>query len=202
MNITLRKASQFSKALIEAGRKTTVNRHVSVSVYEATEVEKPAQVLVELAQESANEKLTQALQFITGGYELRGQIAKANAEAGINLLLTEQANLSAHETLLSTVCGIEYSYDDSVEPQYADAKLAALVALNKKRDASVSIVQPTDHLLVRVITDEIKDPLKDAVAAIRRRKAEITDELTYRNASTRVDVSEFVEGLLKGLKLI
>ncbi|AXQ68818.1 hypothetical protein HOU00_gp307 [Caulobacter phage CcrPW] len=201
MNITLRKASQFSKALIEAGRKTTINRLISVSVYEDA-VEKPAQALVELAQEAVQEKLTQALNLISGGYELRGQIAKANADVGINLLLTEQANLSAHEVLISSVCSIEYTYDESVEPKYADAKLAALVALNKKRDASVSIVQHDDHLNVRVITDEIKAPLKDSVAAIRRRKAEIADELTYLNASTRVEVSENVQGLLKALKLI
>lgn len=198
MNITLRKASQFSKALIEAGRKTTINRHVAVSVFDDATVDKPALALVELAQEAASEKLTQATQQITGGYELRAQIAKANADAGINLLLTEQANLSAHETLLSTVCAIEYTYDDSVEPQYADAKLAAL----KKKRESDSIVQHDDHLIVRVITDDIKAPLKDTIATIRRRKAEIADELTYLNASTRIEVSPFVQGLLKSLKLI
>ncbi|AFU88142.1 hypothetical protein CcrColossus_gp272 [Caulobacter phage CcrColossus] len=197
MNITLRKASQFSKALIEAGRKTTINRLISVSVYEDS-VEKPAQALVELAQEAAREKLTQALHMITGGYELRGQIAKANADVGINLLLTEQANLSAHEALISTVCGIEYTYDDSVEPQYADAKLTTL----KKKRETETVMHHDDHLNVRVITDEIKVPLKDSIAVIRRRKAEIADELTYLNASTRIEVSENVQSLLKALKLI
>lgn len=200
MNITLRKASQFSKALIEAGRKTAINRLITVSVFDDAAVDKPALALalVELAQEAASEKLTQALNLITGGYELRGQIAKANADVGINLLLTEQANLSAHETLLSTVCAIEYTYDDAVEPQYADAKLTAL----KKKRESDSIVHHDDHLNVRVVTDEIKAPLKDSVAVIRRRKAEIADELTYLNASTRIEVSESVQGLLKALKLI
>lgn len=197
MEVTLRKASALSKALLDAARALPLNKAVKVSIYATTTVEAE----VSAAQAKLLENSTKATSLIEASFGLRAIIGALNATSGIDALLTERAGLDASEKLLSGIGAVSrYSEDESVENlSVAQAQLDALKtrAANASADSVAYRRGSEDSLTVSVPTPTIQNRL----VAIRRRKTEIADELLILNMTKKVKISPATVALLEEFKL-
>lgn len=197
MELTLRKANSLSKSLLEAARKLPLNRTVQISVYDQTKPE-------DMASEAAAvliANLKDAGDLTKAGYELRDAIGATNATCGISRLLTEKATLDAREKLIASVVepANDQVFNNALAAPIAAAKLDSVRERLKGSEAQYGL---PEVLEIKVATVDIVAPFKDDLLAIRRRKAQIADELLAMNTTAKVSVSAFAEDLLTRFKLV
>lgn len=198
MNVTLRKAHALSKGLLEQVKKLPLARTMTLSVYGQDDPDG----LVEDAGDNLLANVEVGRKLIQAATAIRLLIGGANKQVGIDALLSEKAQLDAVEKLLARVVNDEndYEFAQAAEPTIARAKLDAIMARNKTAGERHGVV--TEQLTVKVATGDLVSGLADELATIRRRKAEIADELLSRNSAATLSLDATTVALLKSFKLI
>jgi hypothetical protein len=198
MNVTLRKAHALSKGLLEQVKKLPLARTMTLSVYGQDDPDG----LVEDAGDNLLANVEVGRKLIQAATAIRLLIGGANKQVGIDALLSEKAQLDAVEKLLARVVNDEndYEFAQAAEPAIARAKLDAIMARNKTAGERHGVV--TEQLTVKVATGDLVSGLADELATIRRRKAEIADELLSRNSAATLSLDATTVALLKSFKLI
>lgn len=195
MKINLRKANALSKALLDEARKLPLNTVVGVSIYNTENFAQGVeQVGVKMRQ-----NLADAQALLAAGYKLRGLMGAAFQSSGISDLLTEKALLDAREKLVGKVLERDHQFQSASEISLALPRLTALK--EAQANATSRAYGATDALNVRV-PDATFEGLDDELRVIRRRKAEISDELLGLNTSTTVDVPSDIEQLATRFKVV
>lgn len=197
MNVTLRKAHSLSKGLVEQVKKLPLPRTVTLSVYAD---EDPDEAVNE-AGDALLSNVEIGRQLIAASTAIRLEIGVANKSSGVDALLSEKAALDATEKLLTRVVtgDNDYDFQQAADPLIARAKLDAIVARNKGGERFATV---TEELAVKVATGELIHGLIEELATIRRRKAEIADELLGKNSSVSISIDDDTVALLKTFKLI
>jgi hypothetical protein len=201
MEITLRKASALSKALLDAGRALPLAKTVKVSIYGALSVESE----VALAASTLADNVTKATALIQASFELRKAIGQVNAASGIDDLLTQKASLDAVEKLLTGIgssSSSRYSLgsdgEDVSDVRIAQAQLDVLKSRIAAATTPLSYGRSEDSVTVAVPAPMVQEGLAD----IRRLKTEIADQLLALNMTKKVTLSATTVALLEEFKLI
>lgn len=206
--VTLRKANDFERTLIETAKKFTFARTVAISIHRDETVGD----IVAGAQNTLKTNLTTAVLLVRAAHAIRAAISQANAESGINALLGEKAALDAEEKVISLVVngldggGIrgrqrgtpDYELDGAAEIAVATKQLENLRA----RAATADHYNNQETVTVRVLDGEALDALNGDLAAIQLRKKDISDSLLGLNMNTKITLSSDTVALLKQFKLI
>ncbi len=198
MTVTLKKASVYAQALIEAASKSAPSSTRTISVYTT---EKPS-AIVEQATTELFKSVDESLALFEAGYALRATIGEANAKLGVDQMLTKVALL---DKKISTLQAIKdtgaYGSIDEIDASL-DARIDHMRAnLGKSErgfgrgDDSVSVS------LVKSGTDAAS-VLDDKLATFKRERDRCKDEITAINFSTRIEIPAEVETALRAQKLI
>lgn len=201
--VTLRKANAFERALLEQSKKFAFKRTIEASIHNDT----PISEQVVAAQTTLKSNLTTAVALVRASHQIRAAISRQNADSGINALLSEKAALDAEEKLISSVVtgvapsrrggGDDYEFEQASEIATAQKQLENL---------RVRVASPNGYhveaVSVRILDATAIEQLSDDLAAIRRRKTQLADELLELNTSAKVSISSEAEDLLRQFKLI
>jgi hypothetical protein len=191
MEVTLRKAAALSESLLLAARAVQLPMSVDVSIYSGTEVAglltDGRQKMLSAAEES--EQLTNA------AYGIRASIGAANSKRGIDALLTEKAGLDATEKVFTMLKSAPLARDaEEISAELAMARTMVAAATTR--------TYRSDSITVGFNDEETSKLIKTKLAAIRRRKVAIADELLAVNMTAKVVIPESTVELLKSNQLI
>lgn len=189
MQVTLRRASALQNAI-----RQLINGIHLVDTFEISALaDLPKTVEVKrgeiLARYTRKRELTKAL------YTLRGAIAKANAEAGINDLLTRVAYTQSMIELQAPFAEAKVREDAELLERRAKRQAALPEANAYGRSHSeimhVAVLQESD---VKAANDELK--------ALRLQKTNLADQLAELNAKTCISMDEATAEVLRAEGLI
>lgn len=189
MQITLRRASALQNAVRQQIGTIQVGDSAEISALANLPVTVEAKRDELLARYNRKRELIKAL------YALRTSIGKANAEAGIDALLTRSAHTQALIELHLPLASAKVREDADLLDRRAKRAAALPEANAFARTAS-------EMLTVAVLLQE--DILKaDAeVKSLRRLKTDLADELATLNAKTCIVMDEATAAVLKTEGLI
>lgn len=204
--VTLRKAHDFERSLNEAAKRFQFNRTIEVSIHRDETVAD----LVAAAQTTLRSNLASAVSLVQAAHKIRAAISTANADSGINELLSEKAALEAEEKIIAAVVNgsdqqigrgrhrTDYELDGAAEVAVAQKQLEAL----RVRAASAERFHGAETVTVRVLDAAAIEGLSGDLAAIQLRKKAIADELLGLNMATKVTLTSETVALLKQFKLL
>jgi len=197
MEVTLRKASALSKALLEAAKKLPAPRSVEVSIYAEGDLSEVIAAEVQEGLAKLVDNTNNAQRLFIAGFSIREKIGAANAYSGINALLSERAVLDAREKLLAPLVeGAAFGTKSDI----AAAKLETLRARASAADAR-------NYGLTEELTVSLGDgadfvEFANDLLLIRRRKTSLADDLLALNTTTKITLSAGTVELLNKFKLI
>lgn len=205
--VTLRKAHDFERSLNEAAKRFQFNRTIEVSIHRDETVAD----LVATAQTTLRSNLASAVSLVRAAHSIRSSISTANAESGINDLLSEKAALEAEEKIIGQVVNgadaqvgrgrhrtPDYELDGAAEVAVAQKQLEAL----RVRAATAERFHGAETVTVRVLDAAAIEGLSGDLANIQLRKKAIADELLGLNMATKVTLNSETVALLKQFKLL
>lgn len=205
--VTLRKAHDFERSLNEAAKRFQFARTIEVSIHRDETVAD----LVASAQTTLRNNLNSAVALVRASNEIRSAISTANADSGINALLSEKAGLEAEEKIIAQVVNgadsqvgrgrhrtPDYELDGASEVAVAQKQLDAL----RVRASSAERFHGAESVTVRVLDAAAIEALTGDLATIQLRKKAIADELLGLNMSSKVTLSPDTVSLLKQFKLL
>lgn len=204
--VTLRKAHDFERSLNEAAKRFQFNRTIEVSIHRDETVAD----LVAAAQTTLRSNLASAVSLVQAAHNIRAAISTANADSGINDLLSEKAALEAEEKIIAAVVNgadqqvgrgrhrTDYELDGAAEVAVAQKQLEAL----RVRAASAERFHGAETVTVRVLDAAAIEGLSGDLATIQLRKKAIADELLGLNMATKVTLTSDTVALLKQFKLL
>lgn len=204
--VTLRKAHDFERSLNEAAKRFQFNRTIEVSIHRDETVAD----LVAAAQTTLRSNLASAVSLVQAAHSIRASISTANADSGINDLLSEKAALEAEEKIIAAVVNgadqqvgrgrhrTDYELDGAAEVAVAQKQLEAL----RVRAASAERFHGAETVTVRVLDTAAIEGLSGDLATIQLRKKAIADELLGLNMATKVTLTSETVALLKQFKLL
>ena len=204
--VTLRKAHDFERSLNEAAKRFQFNRTTEVSIHRDETVAD----LVAAAQTTLRANLASAVSLVRAAHSIRSSISTANADSGINDLLSEKAALEAEEKIIGQVVnGTEQRAGRGLfrSPDY-ELDGASEVAVAQKQLDTLRIRAATaerpgaESVTVRVLDAAAIEGLSGDLANIQLRKKAIADELLGLNMATKVTLTADTVALLKQFKLI
>lgn len=187
MEITLRKADAFSKALIAAGQKA-LTPNIELSIYSDKAVEE-----VVAAQAKLATSLEKSTALLKEGFYIRQEAGRLNASSGINDLLRERAALEAQERLLTPLSQTSTEGLDG---------LTRRLEVKLERTKSPDYYGNGESVTVSAVTDKVRDAAKAQLLTILRRKGQINDELLETNIRTKVKLTGSAVSLLTEMGLI
>jgi hypothetical protein len=187
MEVTLRKASALSNALLDVARKIQASASVSLSIYD-----KNAPQTIERARADFIAKLARAKAAFYAAYAIRKEIGKANARTDINVLLAEREVSDAHEKLVSP---------------FANAPVQSTL---EQIDSEMSVARErvkTQHygsevVAVSLLNETMRDDYRRYAESLRRNKVRIADKLLEINTSTKLVLPTEIEDVLRAEGII
>ena len=198
MEVTLRKASQLEKALLEAARKLPLPSTVAVSIYSKSTVE--VEVVATRVKLLAN--ITKASAAFDAAFEIRGMINVVNTNSGISSNLTEKAKLDALEKLLTGIGRQTVSLDDdqSESVEVLQAQLLALVARSSNPEASRYGFEKS--VTANILQGEPANAILGKINEIKQRKSALSDEILTLNMTQKIMLTGKIVETLKEFKII
>lgn len=185
MKINLRKANAIQAEIRRAINGCNVESNVGVTEFtpNVEEVIREAAAKYQIANQR-KVALTNAL------YNIRVAVAKANASAGINAILTDVQRIEAVMAIQSNV---------TVQPVAKDiAEVLARIEKQKtSQDASrLSMLDRYNTVDTSIVSQADIDNAKAVVKTLKRQRQELQDELLTLNVTVTIDVSPEDEQLL------
>lgn len=201
-NVTLRKANELERGLNAAATKIKFDRVLNVSIHRDESVVD----LVRAARETMNQNLGAAVALVKAAHTIRASVSKANAESGINALLSEKAALDAEEKIINQVIG---GADPARRTRYdLETGETDLTVAQKQIDMARTRALTSERYIgsetvsVQVMGEDEAGNLSSQLSAIQLRKRAIADELLSANMSTKISLAPETVALLKQFKLL
>lgn len=183
MTVTLRKAAQIANQLLAQTKEIKLTNSKTFSIYhDVGTVDSD----VETAKSEQKDRVAELRALYEAYGMVRQVIGKANAKSGVNDLLAEDAALSQLATRLSPLTGTPDLSNLTTVAQTM-RKLSEKEE-NRYGESEVSITYDT-----LFANDELK--------RIKKRRAEIADQLLVKNTATKVELPEEVDDLVTKYKL-
>ena len=193
MEISLRKAYSFSKALIEQSKALSLKNNIEVSIY-TSNVDEDVSKAIDLFQKN----LEIANEYVSAAFELRHLVSEGNNKTvdglNINALLNERADLEVKEKIIASLIGNTGRGKNDI----AGVKRQIEIALTRQK----SEYYGSDTISVSILSEEKIEELKTQLAALRRRKSAINDNLLVANSKITVKISEKTASVLQEAELI
>jgi len=207
MNLTLRRITKLvnkvDSALHEATREATLSSHKSVFIHDTNEV------VVKQLDESADtwrKSMQDFIQLHDIRRQLREMVGKANAENGVNKLVTELRAVEAKLGFFSSM-----RQRTGKEPRLAPAELSNRLEAYRRKGEKAQVEVSAWHRGSEpdantqqfiVLGQSDMDWLLADEKALNVRIEGITDQLERINASIEIEIPEELENQLKELELI
>ncbi len=193
MEVTLRKAAAFSKALLAAADKLTPANTLSVSIY----LESDLGDEVEKARKGEVAKIDLAETLIASAFTLRTEIGRINNAIGISALLAEKAALERAERTYA-------AFYDRQSRSGSDVSVAKrqLAALAERAKNATSYSPSGERLDIGLVDEATAADGEQRRIVNKRRLSDIADALITLNMTQKVDLSDKMVELLKGQNII
>ena len=182
MNITLRKANAVQLSINEMVKGLTFDTSVSLNEFEDATAQIDAVRNTFDTHRATRTKLVGAL------YEIRKAVAVANADAGINDMLAEVAQLEKEIQFYNTFA--------TKTPRLSDAGLAGKMDKIKNSSEESRMYGRYDTVDTGIFTKEEIEEFKRTVADLKRQKQKLQDTLLELNVQTTIELDEETEQFL------
>lgn len=178
MNITLRKANVVQNSINDALKSIEVKLDVQLNEFQDAEA----------VISAANKKLLENDQrrglLLAAQYNIRGLVGAANAQSGIDLLLTRAAFIDKRIGQLETLT----KHSPVTDMVVIKGKLEKLK--NLKDEARSRLYGYGDTVETSVLYAGDIDRLKNELAGLRKQKQKLNDEILELNIKTEIPLSE------------
>lgn len=194
MNVTLKRAADLARAALDAAAKMKIETRIVVSIHDGSPLE-----TVETARTRMLRQVDDVEALIRAGFTIRGQIGAANAQAGVDNLLTERAMLEAVQKRLT---GLGSEDETAYEAPSVTGDLVQRLAFAKRRAESGSAYGHSEHLAVGLVDADVGEGLAERRGAIRRSLSDIKDRVAGINLNTTISLDETTVAVLKKAKIV
>lgn len=176
MNITLRKANAVQLSINEMIKGLTFDTSVQLNEFEDATAQITAVRDTFDTHRATRTKLVGAL------YEIRKAVAVANADAGINDMLAEVAQLEKEIQFYNTFA--------TKTPRLSDAVIAGKMEKIKTTKSEDRYYGRGDTVDTGIFTKEEVEDFKRTVADFKRQKQKLQDTLLEINVQTEIQLDE------------
>jgi len=176
MNITLRKANAVQLSINEMVKGLSFDTSVSLNEFEDAKAQIAAVRDTFDTHRATRTKLVGAL------YEIRKAVARANADAGINDMLAEVAQLEKEIQFYNTFA--------IKTARLSDAVIAGKMDKIKNSSEDSRIYGRGDTVETGIFTKEEVEEFKRTVADLKRQKQKLQDTLLELNVQTEIQLDE------------
>lgn len=201
--VSLRKAHDYERSLNDAAKRFTFARVLEVSIHRDEAVAD----LVRAAQDTLKANLSEAISLVRAANQIRASISRANADSGINALLSDKASLEAEERLINTVLNGDASRRGRVDYELGAASDVAVAAkqidnLRVRAASADRFTGAAESVTVILVDEDATTALSGEIASLQLRKKAIADDLLTLNMTTKITLEPDTVALLKKFKLI
>ena len=176
MKVTLRKANALQNSINDALRHIDVKTKVGLN-----EFQDPEGVLAVSAAE-AKRNLDRKVALINALYDIRGAVGAANAASGIDIELTEVAQLEKQIQVYSAMVG--------VESREAPAVIAGKLEKIRNDKSDRRIYGYSDTVDTGVFTAEDIAGFKSVVATLKKQKQSLQDAVLEANVRNEISLRQ------------
>lgn len=194
VEVTLRKANELEKAAIAAAGNLRPSTSIKISVFDLRQVDD----LLEAGRSKIRVSLGDAAALIDAGYAIRALSSVKNREVGIDKLLLEKAQIEAKERQLIGLTTCETFENDNGTPEALAEKLKSVRA---RLDTATRAYGFDESVDVNLVTEDDKTEFTDMLAALRKRKTAVLDELMQRNWNNKINIPDGVVATLARFKI-
>lgn len=187
MKVTLRKANALQAAIVESMASLELATDVAIN-----EFEKPAAKLDEAKNKFMSNLNTRA-NLLSVHYEIRREVASANAASGINNLLANVA-MAEKEILL-------YKKLSSLRPALDNDVIVGKLGKIKGR-AEEAYYGSESNVNTTIFDSKEIDEFKTYLADLKRRKVTLQDSMLELNVKTEIEISDEAEQVLATVGII
>lgn len=181
MKITLRKANALQQAITEAVAGLEIATDVAIN-----EFERPTAKIDE-AKSKFTANMTTRSKLMGVQYEIRKEVARANATAGINDLLADVAMLEKDIAVYARLAKIRPSLENDV----IVGKLGKI-----KGRSEDQFYGREDHVQTSIFSEAEIEEFKSKLAELKKQKVSLQDSLLELNVQTDIELSDEAEHLL------
>jgi len=207
MQVLLRTASTYARACSEAAQSIEVRPTIKLTIHQRDAVQQ-----LHDEAETAAARIRDVVELHKTRMEIRTLIGKAN-DSSVDALLTErECYLNIVEKYLSSlidnISGSERERrrrvygNDSSTLAHDPAEIQRALENLQSRLSTVTTGDATDSVEVPVLPKAEIDNLRTMVAAIRRRRSVLNDELAAANLKHHITLSESVVNVLRKHQII
>lgn len=182
MKVSLRKANAIQAAIVEAVNGLELATDVAIN-----EFERPTAKLEEAQNKFATNLATRA-KLQNAQYEIRRAVARANAEAGINDLLSTVAMLEKDIALYTKLSRVRPALEH-------DVIIGKLGKIKGRTDDQY--FGREDVVQTSIFNESSIEGFKETLASLKKQKVGLQDSLLELNVSTEIAISEDSEKVLK-----
>lgn len=178
MNISLRKANAVQNQITEALRHVEIKTEVSINEFQNTEVE------IANANKALLENDRRRGLLLAAQYNIRGLVGAANAQSGIDLLLTRAAFTDKRIGQLDSLVKSKTVTDLAV----INGKLDKI--RNGREDSRSRVYGYNDSVETSVLNSNDIDAFKKELSNLRKQKQKLNDEILELNIKTEIPLSD------------
>ena len=176
MNITLRKANAVQLSINEMVKGLSFDTSVSLNEFE------DATAQIDAVRDTFDTHRATRTKLVSALYEIRKAVAGANADAGINDMLAEVAQLEKEIQF--------YNIFATKTPRLSDAVIAGKMEKIKNSSEDSRIYGRGDTVDTSIFTKEEVEEFKRTVADLKRKKQKLQDILLELNVQTEIQLDE------------
>lgn len=181
MKLTLRKANAMQAAIVEFIAGLELATEVAIN-----EFENPTSKIEEAKNKFTTHMVTRS-RMLSVQYEIRREVARANAVYDINDLLADVAMLEKDISLYQRFVKLRPELDNEV----IIGKLGKIKGRSEEQ-----FYGREDHVSTTIFNQEEIDEFKVRLAALKKKKVNLQDSLLELNVQTEIELSEESEKLL------
>jgi hypothetical protein len=178
MNISLRKSNAVQNQITDALRHIEIKTDVSINEFQDPEVE------IANGQKSLLENDRRRGLLLAAQYNIRGLVGAANAQSGIDLLLTRAAFTDKRISQLESLVKSKTVTDLAV----IKGKLDKIK--NDKGETRRSMYGYSDTVETSVLNNSDIDAFKKELSNLRKQKQKLNDEILELNIKTEIPLSD------------
>ena len=206
MKILLRKASTLARACAQAAAKIEIKSSNRVSVHaigvgSGVSTYAPVPAYLENLSTTTQTNLEDILALLRAKWTIRRLIGNANADR-IDDLLAEKAALDEIEKQYNLLIGRKeersyYRGDGSpVKVKHNEAEINHVLVGLRTRLSTSSATDVQDHIEIPTLSDTVIEALQQKVAAVQRRRSDLSDELAGINLTRFITLDDTTVAVL------
>ena len=189
MKVTLRKASALQNAINDTIKGIKLDTQLQINEFQN------AEAVIATANTTLNANLARKIALTNALYAIRSAVGEANS-VKVDSLLALVANTEKNIQIYSELLGTEVREDAVVLAGKLDK------IKNRPADARPSYYGHNDDLSTSVVTDADLADYRKYVAAAKKAKQKLQDEILEENVRTEIELGESVVATLTAENLL